>query len=516
MKKLLTAKQMQQADRSTIREVGIPGVVLMENAGAGVVAAMSGVIRDFDAKKYLVVCGKGNNGGDGFVIARRLHQRAIPVQILLIGPLDDLKGDALTNAKVASRLGIPIEELTPRNLGKTGHLFRHAHVIVDAVFGTGLTRSVTGFPAQVIRKINSAGKFVVAVDIPSGIDSDSGQASGPHVEADLTCALAEYKRSHWLFPAVEAMGRVERIDIGIPTAVTQTIEDPVGLLEMEDIAPCFPRRKKNTHKGTYGHLLVVAGSRGKEGAAGLTALSALRSGTGLVTLAGPASLTRLDQKIPLEIMTEALPETPGGALSEEAAPVVLELLKAKTALALGPGLGTGPSSLKFLETLLPRVTVPMVLDADGLNLIARSKTLLKKLPPETILTPHPKEMSRLAGMSTAEIQKDRINTVQDFCRKTQCVLVLKGAHSLIGLADGRLRVNPTGNAGMATAGAGDVLTGMIGGFLAQGLTPEKAAISGTFLHGLAGDLYRRDHAEATLAAGDLPGYLSPAFRMIQC
>lgn len=507
---------MQQADRAAIRKVGIAGIVLMENAGAGIVRTMAALIPDFEHKKFLVVCGKGNNGGDGFVIARHLHQMGVQVQVLLAGALSELKGDAGTNAKIASHLGISIEEATPKSLGKSGHLFRHSQIIIDALFGTGLTRKVTGFPAQVIRKINEAKKFVVAVDIPSGIDSDTGQTTGSHVIADITCCLGEYKRSHWLFPAAESMGRLELIDIGIPAQVTKQIEDQLALIEAGDIVSLFPQRKKNTHKGTYGHLLVVAGSRGKEGAAGLAAFSGLRAGTGLVTLAGPASLARLEEMIPLEIMTEFLPETKGGTLTKDSAPAVLDLLKEKSALAIGPGLGTSPSTLEFLEALLPQVKVPAVIDADGLNLIAKSKSLLKKLPSGTILTPHPKEMSRLTGKSTAEIQKDRVNSVMDFCKKTKCVLILKGAHSLIGLPDGGVWVNPTGNAGMATAGSGDVLTGIIGGFLAQGLPPENAALAGVYLHGLAGDLYARDHEPATLVAGDLPDYLSPAFKSIQC
>lgn len=514
MKKLLTASEMREADSETIQRIGIPGIVLMENAGAGIVRAMEKHIENLGRKKVLVVCGKGNNGGDGFVIARLLFLKGNNVQIVLLGKIKDLKGDARANAEAASKIMIPLLEMGNGISSEFSHAMRHTHVVVDAIFGTGLTRKAEGVTAKTIKQLNALKKFTVAVDIPSGIDSDTGQVNGPHIQSDLTLALGGFKRSHFLFPAAEAMGQIELVDIGIPGSVMNRVSENVSLLEAQDISACFPKRKRNSHKGTYGHLLVIAGSRGKGGAAGLTALSGLRSGTGLVTLGCPETLIPSQEWSPMEVMSLPLPETRAGALSEHGLETALEALKEKNALAIGPGLGTSSSTLKFFEALLPEINCPMVIDADGLNLLAKKKPLLKHLPKGTILTPHPKEMSRLTGLSTPFIQKNRLKTVQDFCKRFKVTLVLKGAHSLVGLPDGRIRVNPTGNAGMATGGSGDVLTGLIGGFLAQGLSSEKAALAGVYLHGLCGDIYTRHYSERTLIAGDLIDHLPTAIKEI--
>ncbi|QPJ63553.1 MAG: NAD(P)H-hydrate dehydratase [Candidatus Nitronauta litoralis] len=512
MKNIFTAEEMRKADSLTIRDIGIPGIVLMENAGAGIVCAMEKKIDNLKRKKVLVVCGKGNNGGDGFVIARLLLLKGFHVQVVLLGEIKDLAGDARTNAEVARNMKVPLYETGKGNSRELSHAMRHTQIVVDAVFGTGLTRKVEGPAAKVIRQLNTLGKFTVAVDIPSGIDSDTGQLSGPHIQANLTLALGAYKRSHFLFPAAEAMGQLELIDIGIPHSVMDGFEESVSLLEAQDILACFPERKRNSHKGTYGHLLILAGSKGKGGAAGLTALSGLHSGAGLVTLGCPESMIPSQEWHPMEVMSLPLPETGTGAMAEKAAEPTLEALKGKNALAIGPGLGTSPSTLKYLEALLPGISCPMVIDADGLNLLGKKKSLLNQLPKGTILTPHPKEMSRLTGLSTPVIQKNRLKTVQDFCTQFKVILVLKGAHSLIGLPDGRIRINPTGNAGMATGGSGDVLTGLIGGFLAQGLPPEKAALAGVYLHGLSGDIYTRQLSERSLIAGDLIDHLPTAIK----
>ncbi len=503
---------MREVDSITIEEVGIPGIVLMENAGTGIVRTMERVIKNLARKKVLVVCGKGNNGGDGFVIARHLFLKSVNLQIILLGTVKSLQGEARTNADSARKLNIPLLEMTQANSSQLSHALRHSQVIVDAIFGTGLTRKVDGLTASVIRKLNVSGKFVVAVDIPSGIDSDTGQLSGPHIQADLTLALAAFKRSHFLFPAAEAMGAIELIDIGIPTSVIDRVAESVSVLEQDDIAPLFPKRKRNSHKGTYGHLLVVAGSTGKGGSAGLTALAGLRAGTGLVTLACPESMIPSQEWHPMEVMSVPLSETKSGAIAESALQPALMALKEKSALAIGPGLGTSPVTLKFIEGLLSNISCPLVIDADGLNLLAKSKKLLDRLPENSILTPHPKEMSRLTGLSTANIQKNRLKTVQDFCSHYQVIVVLKGAHSMIGLPDGRVRINPTGHAGMATAGSGDVLTGLIGGLLAQGFSPENAALAGVYLHGRAGDLYAEAQPEQTLIASDLLDYLPSAIK----
>ncbi|MFQ5483055.1 MAG: NAD(P)H-hydrate dehydratase, partial [Nitrospinaceae bacterium] len=425
-----------------------------------------------------------------------------------------LHGDAAVNAHILRRLNGPIQELDEHNLNSAGHALRHAHVVVDAIFGTGLTRPAQGLYAKAIELLNQADKWIAAVDVPSGIGSDSGQVSGPHVTAQLTAALAQYKRCHWLFPAAAAMGALELVDIGLTPGALEGVPDVVGLIEETDVRALFPPRQTDTHKGSYGHLLVLAGSRGKGGAAGLTALAGLRSGAGLATLACPEGLVPALEFQPLEVMTLPLPQTPDGELAADGVQPILNNLSGKSALAVGPGLGTTDTTVELLKNLLPQVTLPLVVDADGLNGLAKAPGLLQHLPAATILTPHPKEMARMCGLSTGEILDNKLETAQQFAQKYSVVLVLKGAHSIIALPDGRARINPTGNPGMATGGSGDVLTGLIGGLLAQGLTAPEAAVAGVYLHGLAGDECARAASETTLIAGDLLRTLPQALKTL--
>ncbi|MGP0564690.1 MULTISPECIES: NAD(P)H-hydrate dehydratase [unclassified Nitrospina] len=515
MQKVATALEMQAADRTAIEQFKIPGLVLMENAGRSVVDLMFTRIPDLADKKVAVLAGKGNNGGDGFVIARHLHQAGVSVRVLLAGKIGDLKGDARTNADIAVAIGIPVAEMNERNLNSQNHSLRHSHILVDALFGTGLSKPAGGLYAKLIQKINSARKYVVAVDFPSGIDADSGQINGPCVQADLTAALALFKRSHLLYPAAEVMGEIVQFDIGIPRRAVEEQNITVELVEETDIASLLPKRKRNTHKGTYGHGLVIGGSRGKGGAAGLTALAALRAGAGLVTLAIPESCNAALEFHPLEAMTLPLPETPSGSVAPEAVDLCLSHLKNKSALAIGPGLSTHKGALAFLEALLPQIACPVVIDADGLNGLAKLPGVLDRIQTEAVLTPHPKEMARLINTTTKTVQSRRIDTAREFAQTHGVTVLLKGAPTLVALADGRIRINPTGNPGMATGGTGDVLTGMIAGFLAQGLSGPDAAIAGAYLHGLAGDRVAAEMSETSLIAGDLLKALPQTLQQVQ-
>lgn len=505
---------MQRIDKRAIREFGIPGLVLMENAGLGIVSLIKEKFPDLRRKKVLIIAGKGNNGGDGFVIARHLFNDGIDVTVLIVGKLSELQGDAGLNAETGRKVGIPLIEINEKRLSATDHLFRHSHIIVDAIFGTGLTRPAKGIFKKVIDKINKSGKYVLAVDIPSGLGSDSGITMAPYVQADLTASLALLKRSQMLFPAAEAMGELRVVDIGIPQAAIDKEKINVSLAEDDDIRGFFPKRRKASHKGDFGHLLVIAGSRGKGGAAGLAALAALRIGTGLVTLAIPDCCNAALEYNPMEVMTAPLPETKSGSMSLEALDVLLERTKNKTAVAIGPGITTHAQTVKLMQEYLVQLTCPVVIDADGLNCISRSKGLLKKIKCPLILTPHPKEMSRLSGLTTINIQSRRIETAKEFARKNALTVVLKGAGTVIACQDGRIFINPTGNSGLATAGTGDVLTGMIGGLLAQGMDMDKAAIAGTWLHGLAADDYAKDNSQTTLIASDLLSVLPKTMKRI--
>ena len=505
---------MQAIDRSAIDDFGIPGLVLMENAGLAVASLIHENVPGLLEKKVVIVCGKGNNGGDGFVIARHLFIDGVPVDVLLLGKRQQLKSDARVNADIAFKLGVPIHEVTEKNLSAQNHLLRHCHIVVDALFGTGLSKPARGLHEKVIKKVNASQKYVVAVDIPSGVDSDSGHLIGPHIKADITAALALLKRGHLLFPAAESMGEVQVLDISIPHEAIEKHEIPVAWLELEDVQSLIPKRPTNTHKGEYGHTLVVAGSKGKGGAAGLTGLAALRAGAGLVTLAVPETCYQALEFNPLETMTVALPETKSGCISTKAIDILLKSLKGKNALAIGPGLSTDKETIQLLEALLPQVECPLIIDADGINALGKSRKLIDQIQAETVLTPHPKEMSRLSGWSIKDILNQRIERAREFAQEHNVTLLLKGARTLVAFAEGTVLINPTGNPGMATAGSGDVLTGLIAGLISQGLSASSATAAGAFVHGMAGDLYVEANHEVPLIASDLLDKIPEAIKRI--
>lgn len=506
---------MQAIDQYAIRDCGIPGVVLMENAGIETVECLWQKFPDLAEKKVLVFSGKGNNGGDGFAAARRLFNQGVDVQVFLLGRRTQLKQDARVNADIAFNIGLPVREVDEQNIQSIDHSLRHGHIVIDAIFGTGLHTAASGLYERVIEKINAAaGKYVVSIDLPSGLDSDTGRRIGPHVRANLTVALALLKRSHLLFPAAEAMGEVQVVDISIPQKAVESQPVAVNLVEEEDIRSLFKARPADSHKGLYGHVLVIAGSRGKGGAAGLAGLAALRAGAGLATLALPEGLCKSVEFSPLETMTLPLPETKNGSFALAASETLLEQCRGKSSVAIGPGLSTDPESVALLEEILPKIECPLVIDADGLNCLALSKGLLGRLKSPTVLTPHPKEMARISGRDIRDILEKRIEIASEFASVNSVCLILKGGRALAALSDGTVYVNSTGNSGMATAGTGDVLTGMVAGLLAQGFDVKSASISASYLHGLAGDIFARENSETSLIAGDLLRNLPESMKRI--
>ncbi|MBI3611126.1 MAG: NAD(P)H-hydrate dehydratase [Nitrospirae bacterium] len=499
----VTAQEMKLLDRRTIEEFHIPAGVLMENAGRRVVEEIENTQGPVKGKTVVVAAGKGNNGGDGLVAARYLHERSAHVFVFLIAPPEAMTGEARANLERFQKLSGRFHLLKEETLGDLTEALSHSDWVVDALFGTGLASPVQGLAAKVIAAINASGKPVMAVDLPSGIHTDTGQVMGIAVKAAVTVTFALPKRGLLLYPGSDYTGRLKIADIGIPEALIRRLPAAVQWMTPSEAADSLKRRPMNAHKGTFGHVLVIAGSVGKGGAAVMTSLAALRVGAGLVTLALPSGLEASLPDRPLEIMTLPLPQTADRSIGRAALEPLLKFAQDKTVAAIGPGLSTHPETVNVVHDLVTRLTIPMVIDADGLNALVGRLDLLKQARAPVVLTPHPGEMARLIGVRVPEIQADRLEVSADFVRRHPVTLVLKGAQTIIAARSGLLTINPTGNPGMATAGTGDVLTGMIAGLIAQGYEPDLAARLGVYLHGRAGDLAASEVGEVGFLAGDL-------------
>ncbi len=516
MMKILTSAQMKRVDRRAIEEVGIPGPLLMENAGREVVHALRRRVPGLAKIPVVIVAGKGNNGGDGFVVARHLANLGGRPHVLLLASRADVRGDAALNLAIALKLGLPVTEVTSAAAWRKARtaLF-HAGAVVDALFGTGLTEPLTGLYARVVDDVNRARGFTVAVDIPSGLSSDTPRLLGPCVEADLTVCLAAPKVAHIFPPAADRVGELFVAGISLPAFLFDDPSLKLNLVEAADMRPHFRPRPRDSHKGTYGHLLIVAGSVGKAGAAVLAGRAALRMGAGLVTMAVPAACLPAVARPSPELMVEPLAGTPDGTIASAAAEKVLALLKGKDALLLGPGISTHPETAAFVGRLLPRVTVPVVLDADGLNIVAARPARLDELKAPAVLTPHPGEFARLLGLRNRDVVENKLTLVPEFAAKRRLHLVLKGYRTLVAAPDGRVFVNPTGNPGLATGGSGDVLGGLIASQVMQTKDVLAGTLSAVFAHGLSGDLAAVRLGERALVAGDLIRYLPAALKSLE-
>lgn len=509
--RVLNAAQMREADRRTIEEIGLPSIILMENAGREVVSVMESAFSHLPESRVTVLAGRGNNGGDGFVVARHLAARGVDVRVCLVGQPADVRGDARVNLEILGRLGLSVT-----TIGSERDWHEHApdalacDVVVDALFGTGLSTPLVGLHEFLVQSVADAGVAVVAIDLPSGLSAGHPAPIGPHMTAALTVTLGAPKLPLVLAPGESAAGTVVVADIGIPPSVFESLGPPdIRLVDRETARVLVPARAASTHKGTYGHVLVVAGSRGKTGAAGLAAVGALRSGAGLVTVGTPASSVPVVAALGAEFMTLPLSETPDGVLAAAAADVALATTHDVT--AVGPGIGTGPDAAAFVEQMLRRATGPLVLDADAISVLAgRAGLLAGTAERPVVVTPHPGELARLTGRTATEIQGDRLGAASAVAERHGVYVVLKGHRTILAAPDGRLAINTTGNPGMATGGSGDVLTGMVAAWLAQLHDPWAACRLAVYLHGAAGDLAAGAHGEAGIIAGDIAASLGPA------
>ena len=520
--KVVTAAEMRQIDQDTIEGIGIPGIVLMETAGSAIVRAIEQHYPT--CQRIGIFAGKGNNGGDGIVIARQLAHIGRDVRLFLVSPPDSFTGEVQTNLQIAKRLtasfglpaapkgGLRIEEiLTEEALGSDTSLnhLTSCELLVDAIFGTGLRGTVRDPIAAVINAINSLSIPILSVDLPSGLDADTGHPLGTCVRADRTVTIGLPKRGLLMYPGAELAGKLEVIDIGFPEQVVDAQDITVNWTTAAQASQWIPPRPLFSHKGSYGRVLVVAGSTGMTGAAALASEAALRAGAGLVTLGTPKHLNPILEGLLPEVMTLPLPETDAGSLSVSATASILEFaIKTKSILAIGPGLSQHPETVSFVHQLIREnreqgLDLRMVIDADGLNALAHVRETLSLFNSDAVLTPHPGEMARLTSTSVPVLEKDRISTAQQFASKYGVTLVFKGAPTVTSTPNGNLWVNSTGNPGMATGGMGDVLTGVIAGLMAQGIPSENAAALGVYLHGLAGDIVAERSGMPGLIASDV-------------
>lgn len=497
-RRILTGAEMQAADRLAIDGLGLPAAALMESAGRHV--AIEAAKMAPAGRAIAVVCGRGNNGGDGLVAARLLSDWGRTVEVILCGEPSRTSDETRIQLRIADALGLAIREVT--DVDDVAQLPGPASygLIVDALLGTGVKGAVRGLAAEAIAWMIGHEAPILAVDVPSGVCSDTGQVLGVAVRADATVTFAASKLGHWLFPGAGHVGRLVVVDIGIPD-ITLAAQGPERLIMgRHTLSPAFARRPQDSHKGTFGHVYVLAGSPGKTGAARMAGDAAMRAGAGLVTLGTGREAFRLIAGELHELMAEIAYEP--GEVVVSAAERLAHRMGACQAAAIGPGLPPEPALGDILAALLPRLEPPAVVDAEALNLLARRREVFEAGGPR-ILTPHPGEAGRLLGKTTAEIQADRVGAALTLADETGAVVVLKGAHTLVADPDGRLQVCPDGNAGMASAGMGDVLTGIIAALLARGLSPFDAATAGVVWHAQAADCAAERSTESALSARDV-------------
>ena len=523
--KILSVDQMTRIDQLTSEQFGISSLILMENAGFQLFRALE---RDFPGdlreQRIAVFCGKGNNGGDGFVLARLLDQHGYRVEVYLLGATGEVSGDAQINLAAFLKSGRQVLELDQERWTEVAPGMGRFTVAVDALLGTGLSKSLGGLYALVVEELNRLDLFCLAVDVPTGLGADSMEEPALCFRADLTVTFTAPKVAHLLNPAREHLGEIQVVPIGTPGLLLDSDEWNVSVINAGAARSGLPERRTDTHKGSYGHVAVVAGSRDKPGAACLTSWAALRAGSGLVTCFTARSAQPIVSASHAEIMTEPLAETAEGAISGRENSSFEKLLAGKAAVAIGPGLGRAAETVSLVMALLSSLQVPVVLDADGINAFqGKTKSLRRSVERPLILTPHPREFSRISGIPTADVRKNRLEITSRFSREFQLWLVLKDYRTLVATPDGKVLVCPAGNPGMATAGSGDVLTGIIASLAgaawtggrrsAQDLTNSVAAA--VYLHASAGDLAAASDSMPSLTSTSILDHLGQAFSVLE-
>lgn len=502
--KLLYAQEMKWIDQAAMKDYGIPGIILMENAGLRVVERIEQILAGLSQARVVILCGTGNNGGDGLVVARHLINEGMEVETFLTAQPEELPPDARSNYEILNHMKHSILPLrSEADLDRLTISLLQADLVVDALYGIGFHGSLDDFHSRIARLVNWGRALVLAVDIPSGVEADSGHVHGEAIQADYTVTFALPKVGLVLEPGKDYTGTLSVADISIPHALLQHADFKTHLITPGDIAPFFAPRYAESHKGSYGHVLVIGGSPGMSGAPAMTSYAALRSGAGLATAAVPESLLPIMESMCMEVMHRPLLETYTGTISLDALPAIGNLLGTSSVCAIGPGMSQYREARAVLHYVLEQSGIPVVIDADGINALQGDPAVLRDRQVPIILTPHPGEMARLTGKHINEIQEKRIDVAREFALDYGVILVLKGNKTVVAAPSGDIFVNVTGNPGMATAGSGDVLTGIICGFIAQGMRPQDAAVAGVYIHGLAGDHMVERRGQRALVAGDI-------------
>ncbi len=503
--RIVKREEMRNIDKRAVKEFGIPSIILMENAGRGVVEVMEEYLNPLEEKKILVIAGKGNNGGDGFVVARHAKNKGANVKTILLGEKKEITGDAKINLNIAEKAGIEIERFNEEN-AKT--CIKEADVVVDAIFGTGFKGAPTGNALKAIQLINEYASFIISVDVPSGVEADGGTVKDA-VYADVTATMGFLKPCHVVYPAREYCGDVWIVDIGIPEWIIEK-EGNLFLNDFNSVKKILPYRIPYGNKGTFGKVLTIGGSPGMTGAPSLCAMAALRVGAGLSYLVYPSALSFIYESKLTEVVK--IPVKGEKYFTHENIPEVLQIVENVDAVALGPGISTNENTQKFVKEIIKKIEKPLILDADGINCIKDTPSLLLEKE-NIILTPHPGELARLTGLPPKEIDIKRIEVAKKYAKRLNLILILKGASTVIASPEISY-VNLTGNSGLASGGTGDVLTGMILGFLGQTNSLIDASRLAVFLHGLAADLAVKEKTEYGLIAGDLLTYIPKALKLL--
>jgi ADP-dependent NAD(P)H-hydrate dehydratase / NAD(P)H-hydrate epimerase len=500
---VVTSEQMRELDRLTIQKYGTPSLTLMARAGAAVVKAILERFAEPASKGVLIVAGKGNNGCDGFVVGRLLREQRLSCEIVLLAKRNEITTDAAHNLEAYLTAGGKVVDIDADRLALLNDSIAGKGLLVDAILGTGTKNEIRGIYAEAIRAMNQSGLPIVAIDIPSGLDADKGTPLGLCVQAAMTVALAYPKLGQVIHPGLDHIGELVVADIGIEPAAVTEVAPSAELLTLEGVRSLVPVRKPDSHKGTYGHVVVIAGSRGKTGAAILASRACMRAGAGLTTLAAPRSLNNIFAGALIEVMTEPLRDTAEEEIESLTDDEWRRLLERKTVALFGPGIGVTDSTRNNLRWLLRHLSMPWVIDADGLNNLALDLDRLRKAKTAPILTPHPGEMARLIGKDAASVNKDRIGVALTFATEHKCYVVLKGARTVLATPAGKIFINPIGNPGMASGGMGDVLAGILAALLAQGLSPEGAMKLAVYLHGFIADRIAAERGMLGMIASDI-------------